>query len=653
MATTPTAKVHFDEAMYAPPEFAPFRFAEFPRSEAEWERVRVLMDTIDPITLDVVEGAFEAAIDEGEAAVERTSRSEVIREQHDYRAAITTVDCDAVTHVSWAPTPDPVRSYFPLDEVHEGDVFLYNDVHESHGTITHLPDYCVVIPVFADGRVVAWVTMMGHTKDVGGRVIGSWPITSTSIFEEGVQIPPVKLVSAGKVNRDIYNIVLRNTRFPDEERGDIDAFLGGARIVERRVQELCERLGADVVEAAMYKLIVRCGDTVRDVILTQIPDGEYVGEDFVDNDGITFDQPVKERVTVKKDADKMLLDWTGTSAQVPGAVNWPAGPRFVSKWLGAVLKQFAPGTVMNEGLTRAFRCHVPPGTVLTPEYPAAASNRMQVKLRTFGALTVALAQALDGQVAADMHCAQIYGFFGYDSDGELFLYREVFGAGSGARPHADGVDAANVIPHTRNLPAEFIEQRFPVRVERVDLYRDSAGVGKYRGGFGFVKELRVLTDCNFLTNVDRTAFACFGVAGGGAGAPGASWINPDTPEERLVQFSHEEIPVKAGDLIRLATPGGGGWGDPLERDVDAVVRDVRCGLVSAERARRDYGVVMEQVDRQGFREWVADQDATEQARSDVRAARPAMKMISRGSYADELKAEGRLTFEEPLVEGEA
>jgi N-methylhydantoinase B len=642
----------FDESIYQPPAFQPWRIQSWPRPEADWARIERDKQTLDPITVDVVEGALEAAVAEGEAAVERTSRSTIIREQHDYRAAINTVDCEDVTRVSWAATGDAIRAQFPLEEIAEGDVFLYNDVYASHGTITHLPDYCVVLPIFASGRIIAWATIFGHTQDVGGKTIGSWPVDSRSIFEEGVVIPPVKLFEAGVRRDDIFKIVLRNTRFPEDMRGDIDSFVGACRLMEKRVQELCERLETDVVEAAMYRLIDRCAEAVRKAILPQFPDGEFVGEDFLDSDGINHEQPVKLKVTMRKDSEKILLDWSGTNPQTEGPLNSPSGPRFLSKWVGSFLAQFAPGTVMNEGLTRVFRCHIPPRTVLSSEEPAPVINRMQVWFRTFGTFGSCLAQAFGGQVIADMHCVQVYGFYGVDQDGKVFLYREVFGAGSAARPYADGTDAVDMINDSKNLPAEFIEQRYPVIVESVGLSRDSAGPGQFRGGIGFVKDIRMLVDGHFLTYNDRTAFGCFGVNGGRAGQPGGSVVNPDTPEERRYRFNQDAIPVSAGDIVRVVTPGGGGWGDPLERDPEAVRYDVAVGLVSSESAAGDYGVVLTE-ETSGLTTVVElDLEATAAERERLRSERGPMTLIDRGPYAEAKRSEELIDYADSPLPGQ-
>ena len=632
----------FDESQYAPPAFEPFRTQSWPRPQEEWDRIERARALLDPITIDVVEGAFDSASDEAEAGVERTARSSLIREQHDFRASVNTVDCESVTRVSFAATADPIREHFALDEIHEGDVFIFNDPYESHGTISQLPDLSVVVPVFADGRLLAFSQIFGHLSDVGGRVSGSLPLTSTTIFEEGLQVPPLKLYERGTLNRAVWLVLMRNTRFPEEVRADLDAFIGATRVIERRIGELVERKSADIVEAAMYELIERCARTMRNVVLPKLPDGEFMGEDFADNDNVEFEQPVRFQVAVKKDSEKVILDWSGTNPQTAGPINWLTNGRYVSKWLGAFFKAFDPGMVVNEGVTQVLKCYIPPGTVMSPAYPAAVSNRMPTMLRAVSAYRVALARAFGGQTVADFNCAQLYGFYG-ELAGEPFLFREAFGAGSGARPFADGTDAVDMVPNSKNLPAEFIEQRFPVTVERVGLSADSAGAGLFRGGFGYLKDLRVLVDGHFMSTAERTGFGPWGVRGGGAGQPGGLTVNPGTPGERRVRFRHEATPVQAGDLVRVVTPGGGGFGDPLERDADAVRLDVLRRLVSAESAANDYGVIVRELVGE-VRNYEVDTAATEARRNELRRSRQAPRLIHRGAYADECLAAGTIAF---------
>ena len=641
-----TAAFRVDESKFVPPAYDPFRKVEFNRDgDPVWPRIDSRRRELDTLTVDVIEWGLEAAIEEAEAAVERTARSTIIREQHDYRASLNTVDCNSVTHVSWAATADPVRVFYELDEMSDGDVFLYNDVHQSCGTLGHLPDYCVVIPVFSDDRVIGFAQIFGHCNDVSGRVIGSWPITSRSTFEEGMLCPPVKLYDQGNLNEEVWRLILRNSRFPDDLRGDVDAFIGAARIITRRTKELCERHDTDTVEAAFYRIIDRCEEMVREEALPMIPDGEYVGEDFVENDGINLDDPVKIKVTVRKDPDKMIVDFEGTDPQTEGPINWPMDGRHYSKWLGGFVKAQVPGMIVNEGMTRVFRCYLPPRTVLSAREPAPSADRMMCMLRMISAYVGAMAKASKGIMVGDSQCIQIYGLFGQDLEDRFFLYREIFGAGSGARWYTDGTDTVDLVPHSKNLPAEFLEQRFPIIAERVGAYPDSGGVGQYRGGLGYLKEIRTLVDGYYLCNVERTAFACFGVNGGGAGFPGGSWINPDTADARHIVFSHEAIPVKAGDVIRLTTPGGGGWGDPLKRETELVRLDVARGLVSLESAEADYGVVLNAVS-DITRVYEVDDTATAQLRAEMADQRPPLKLINRGEHAERLIREGKIEVED-------
>ncbi|MEM7543076.1 MAG: hydantoinase B/oxoprolinase family protein [Pseudomonadota bacterium] len=632
-----------DEAI-AFADYAPFRYGEVAVDPSDAERIAAKRKTLDPILVDIVDGGIEAAVMEAEAAVERTARSTIIREQHDYRASLNTLDCLSVSRVSWAATADPIRMKFPLEQICAGDVFIYNDVYESAGTIGHLPDYCVVTPIFFSERLIGFAQIFGHVNDVGGRMAGSWPNTSKSIFEEGTICPPVKLFEGGRLNDGLYDVLLRNSRFPDDLRGDIDSFVGANEIIRRRVVELCERFGVEEVEASFYEIIERCAEVVREVGLPFFPEGEFIGEDFIENDGITLDKPVKLKLTMRKYPDKMILDWDGTSEQTEGPVNWPLDGRHYSKWLGAFFKAQIPGIIINEGVTDVFRCRVPKRTVLSSEFPAPVVSRMTCMLRTISAYTVALAKAFDGEVVADMQNIQIYGLYGKDLEGELFLMREIFGAGSGARPYADGTDAVDLVPYSKNLPAEFIEQRFPVKVERVGLAIDSGGPGKYRGGLGYVKDIRTLVDGHYTTVTERTAFACVGIKGGRWGAPGASIKNPGTSDEESVYFSRDAVPVEAGDLVRLITPGGGGWGDPLEREIEAVRMDVVRRLVSFESASRDYGVVIDPA------RFEVDREATASLRKSIAEERGPTKLIDRGPYAESLIKNGIIEVSDPELE---
>ncbi len=622
--------------------YEPMRMQEWPRDDEAWERIQQLRPNLDSLTIDVISGALEWAVVEGEAIIERMARGTIIREQHDYRASINTLDCDNITTVSWAATADPVRANYRLDEIRPGDVFLYNDVHGSSGTIGHLPDYCVVIPIFAEERIIGFSQVFGHVTDVGGAVPGSWPIKSQSIFEEGTICPIIKLYDAGELNNDAQRIILRNSRFPVDLKGDLDAFITCTRLMEQRVLNLVDQYGADMVEAAFYAIMDRCANDVRAHALPNIPDGTYVGEDFIEEDGVS-DRPIKIKYTIQKDQDRMVIDAGGTDATAEGPVNWAMDGRHYIKWLGAFLASEAPGGIsVNEGLARVMHMMIPPDTVLSARHPAPVVDRMECMLVMIGAYTAAMAKAHEGQVIAGNMNIQLYGIYGHDENGEEYLYREIFGAGSGARPWADGTDAVDLVPNSKNLPAEFIEQRFPVLVERVGLFKDSGGAGQYRGGLGYLKDIRCLTDGYLSVTAYRTVFGPFGVNGGKAGKPGPVWVNPGTAEEEMLEYRQQMVSVKKGDVVRITTPGGGGWGDPLKRDPEAVCLDVHRGLVSAENARDDYGVVLFEVDNPRH-PLAVDVEATAARRREIATNRSPLKLIDRGPAVNKLIEAGKIT----------
>jgi N-methylhydantoinase B len=623
-------------------KYEPMRMKSWPRDDEAWDRIQKLKPTIDSMTIDVIGGALQWAIDEGEAVVERMSRSSIIREQHDYRASINTIDCDNVTTVSWAATADPIRDNYPIEEIREGDVYIYNDVHGSCATIGHLPDYCVVIPIFGEGRLLGFSQVFGHVTDVGGAVPGSWPIQSRSIYEEGTICPVIKLYDAGKLNEDARKIILRNSRFPGELQGDIDAFIACTRLMERRVLELVDQYGADTLEAAFYAIMDRCAEDARAHALPNIPDGTYVGEDFIEEDGVS-DQPIKIKYTIHKDKDRMVIDASGTGATAEGPVNWAMDGRHYIKWLGAFLAgEAGQDLLVNEGMSRVMQMMIPPDTVLSARHPAPVVDRMECMLVMIGAYTAAMAKAHKGKIIANSFNIQLYGIWGHDEDGNEYLYREIFGAGSGARPWADGTDTVDLVPHSKNLPAEFIEQRYPVLVERVGLLPDSGGPGQYRGGLGYLKDVRCLADGHLSITAYRTVFGPFGVNGGKAGMPGVCYINPGTPEEEKLVYRKQMVPVKKGDLVRITTPGGGGWGDPLKRDPEAVRLDVNRGLVSAESAMVDYGVVLVEVDNPRF-PYALDAEATLSRRAELAANRPPLKLIDRGPAFNKMVEAGQIT----------
>jgi N-methylhydantoinase B len=484
-------------------------------------------------------------------------------------------------------------------------VFFHNDVYLSEGGIGHLPDLCVTVPVFAEGRVVAFVQAFGHHDDIGGSVPGSMPSHATSVFEEGLMVPPIRLWDQGVPNRAALTIMTRNSRMPDSLAADLDAECSACLMGARRLAELFDRYGRETVEACFDAIVEATTEAFRRELLARIPDGTWAWEDYAEHDGVDPPRLHAQRITLTKtseDGGRLVLDFTGTSPQAKGPINHCgdyADGNFLAKWLAPILRNLADTPEraaeldVNEGVVPLLELRFPPkGTLLTPVFPAPTNARTFVILRLLGVLAGVLAKATGGQMPADQETIRYTGVYGDDADGRPYLMREVLGGGSGGRPYADGEDTVHVVPDSRNIPVEFAEARWPFLVERLGLAVDSGGPGRHRGGLGYEKHIRMLRDAHFMSIADRSRLACWGVAGGRAGRPFEVVIDPGGPAERVVDALADAEPVRAGEVIRIRTTGGGGWGDPLDRPYEEVLRDLRWRKISLAGARGDYGVVV-------------------------------------------------------------
>jgi N-methylhydantoinase B len=557
---------------------------------------------IDPILIEIVEGTLASAEAEVEAAIERTARSPMIREARDFRAGIHDRHCRKLTGRSYSALVQPIVRDFPIETIQPGDVFFHNDVYQSEGGIGHLPDLCVTVPVHHAGEVVAFVQAFGHHDDIGGAVPGSMPSHGTSYFQEGLIVPPVRLYERGQPNTDLIRVMVRNSRLPDSLRGDLDAEVAACRLGAEHLAELFARYGRETVEGCFEAILSRTTDVFRRELLSKIPAGTYVWEDYAEHDGVDPPRLHTQRMSLTKTDERLIIDFAGTSPQAKGPINHAgnyADGVFLKKWIAPILRNLAdtPERMaeldVNEGVVPLIELRFPPpGTLLTPVFPAPVNARTFVILRLLGILAGVLAKATRGVMPADQETIRYTGFHGLDADGQPYLMREVLGGGSGGRPWADGSDTIHVVPDSKNLPVEFTETRFPLRVETLALAPDSGGPGKRRGGLGYRKEIRVLNDALFLSVADRSILSCWGLAGGLAGKPFRVTVDPDGPNERALPGLVDDEPLPAGTLVRIDTTGGGGWGDPLEREPRLVALDVLQGKVSAESARDDYGVVL-------------------------------------------------------------
>ncbi len=579
--------------------------------------------------LEIVQGSLASVEMEVETAIARTSRSPMIRDAHDFRAGIHDRKLRKLTGRSYSALVHPVVRDFPLETMRPGDVFFHNDVYRSEGGIGHLPDLCVTVPVFHDAgtasAVVAFVQAFGHHDDIGGAVPGSMPSHATSVFEEGLMVPPIKLWDAGVPNRAALTIMTRNSRMPDSLAADLDAECAACSMGARRLAELFDRYGRQAVEACFDAIVDATTETFRREVLAKIPVGTWTWEDYAEHDGVDPPRLHTQRITLTRtDEPKLIIDFAGTAPQAKGPINHCgdyADGNFLKKWLAPILRNLAdtPQRMaqldVTEGVVPLIEMRFPPpGTLLTPAFPAPTNARTFVILRLLGVLAGAVAKAVDGRMPADQETIRYTGVYGEDRDGQPYLMREVLGGGSGGRYYADGEDTIHVVPDSRNLPTEFTEARFPLIVERLGLAVDSGGPGQFRGGLGYEKHIRMLKDAHFMSIADRSILSCWGVRGGRAGRPFQVTVEPGGRNEREVDALADGEFVRAGEVIRIRTTGGGGWGDPLDRDPAAVLRDVRWGKVSLAAARDDYGVVIA--------DDAVDEAATARERATMRAGRP-------------------------------
>jgi N-methylhydantoinase B len=607
---------------------------------------------VDPVLVEIVSGYLGSVEMEVETAIGRTSRSPMIRDAHDYRAGIHDRRLRKLTGRSYSALVQPVVRDFGIDTMRPGDVFFHNDVYLSEGGIGHLPDLCVTVPVFHDdGRggagpeVVAFVQAFGHHDDIGGTVPGSMPSHATSVFEEGLMVPPIKLFDAGVRCEQALTIMTRNSRMPDSLAADLDAECSACLMGARRMAELFDRYGREQVEACFDAILDSTTETFRREILAKIPDGSYVWEDYAEHDGVDPPRLHRQRITLTKLADdggRLVIDFDGTGPQARGPINHCgdyADGNFLKKWLAPVLRNLADSPErmaqldVNEGVVPLIEMRFPPpGTLLTPVFPAPTNARTFVILRLLGVLAGALAKAVDGRMPADQETIRYTGVYGDDLDGRPYLMREVLGGGSGGRYYADGEDTIHVVPDSRNLPTEFSESRFPFVVETLALAVDSGGPGRYRGGCGYEKHIRMLRDAHFMSIADRSILSCWGVKGGRAGRPFDVTIDPGLPGERVVDALADAEFVAAGQVIRIRTTGGGGWGNPLDRLSGEVARDVAWGKVSVAGARADYGVVLSDPGDPGVgSSWpVVDGEASEAMRVGMREAHTVEVASGRG-----------------------
>jgi N-methylhydantoinase B len=551
---------------------------------------------VNPVVLEIIRGSLSSTIQEMELLMERCAMSPFIKEKKDYFVGIFDTSGRLVCcHISQSGPGmiTPILEFYPLEAMRPGDVYWYNDPYLSHGAVQHHQDMVFAMPVFHDGRAVAFTVTYGHYQDIGGVKPGSISPQATEIYHEGALVPPVRIYREGRLNEEAYRIFLRNSRLPHMVEGDTKAMMASCRLAESRVLELFERYGRETVLAAFAEVIDMTAARARALFLDMIPEAEYRFDDYVDNDGVSA-RPYRVSMTLRRQGERVALDARTSDDQAQGPINYMTHLGLVQMAYGRWLLSLDPTLDVNDGLLRNLDVWTTrPGSLLNPRFPAPCGMRMHTHYRLVAGIFGTLAQANHGQVPANSPVYVLYYFRTYDpATGQLILCIEGLGVGLGAKPYADGIDAIYYIAQ-ENYPVEYVEKEFPLRIEQYAIRPDSGGPGLYRGGCGVIRDVRVLCDTAELGNrMENSKFPPYGVAGGRAGRPGSILLNPGTAGEREVLPTSDGVALKRGDLLRLMTCGGGGWGDPRERDPLLVQQDVQRGFVSVEGALEDYGVVL-------------------------------------------------------------
>lgn len=584
---------------------------------------------VDTVTLDIIENAMANVRNEMDAVLFRTAMSPGIREQGDAFPMVANHEGKMVVGQFGSFITGFMQSY--EGTIEEGDVFLTNDPYMCDGAVSHLPDWLVLLPIFKDGRLINWAAMFGHMSDVGGKVPGSLPTDAQTIYEEGIRIPPLKIYKEGVLNHDVLELILHNVRMPSWNRSDFNAIVAACRTAGRRCIELSERFGDDIFSSALGMMLQRNYVAMREIIRNVVPEEKRTFEDYICDDGAGLG-PYTIRCTMWREGDIAIFDFEGTDPQAPSSVNYFLNEEMFKMFFGAfTINLFDPSILFNDGFYDLVDVRIPQGSILKPNFPAALSCRTHLLGRIFDVMGGLLGQGTpDAMNAAGFSDSPHFMYSGYDENDEWFQLFQIGFGGIPGRPVGDGVDGHSLWPSFTNVPNEFVEAYFPLRIETYETITDSGGAGKHRGGNGIRVEYRLLADGEVSIHDDRWLTYPWGVTGGDPGMRSRKELIKANGERRILPSKCDRVQVQAGDLVVFDTWGGGGWGNPLERDPALVVTDVIKGLVSVEGACR-YGVVLKSAAE-------VDVAATEALRTEMAKTRDTDSLFNRGGTIEEIKA---------------
>ena len=587
------------------------------------------MTSVDPITLEVLREAFVSIVREMRVTLVRTAYSSVLYEGEDFSCVLMD---GAAQIVSMSKGQDHPLHIVPIawsmkavrekfgDDIHPGDMFLHNDPYTGG---THLNDVALIYPLFTDGKMFVFPVVRAHWGDVGGMSPGSLSGGATEIFQEGLRIPPIRIIEGGRPNEAALELIFANMRGQRERKGDFDAMIGTCRKAAERVEALQARYGVETVRGAVALLMDRAETRMRQAI-SALRDGEYLYEAHLES-GRERLEPLTVRAKVTVAGDSMTVDLTGTSPQTAGPTN--VGPAMAPTGAFTIIKSFLdPGSDVNSGAFRPLTIITPPGTIVNADPPAPCGGMVEVKYCVETAVMGALAPALDGRIAGDLKGGGNHCYVGgpHPRTGETFIFYEYPAGGTGGYEGGDGsntVRAWTESDMTTLQPIEAVEQLYPLRVEATSLREDSGGPGRWRGGLGLTRAVRILVPSTTLSVLaEKAVLPPFGVCGGASGARNRFWVRRDGQPIAPSRLPGKVggFPLQPGDILLMESSGGGGFGDPLERDPAHVVADVAEGYVTRESAESAYGIV-----------WSSDgvdADATARRRASQREARPRVRV---------------------------
>ncbi|MBA3950584.1 MAG: hydantoinase B/oxoprolinase family protein [Rubrobacter sp.] len=571
---------------------------------------------IDHVTLDIIENALKNIRHEMDRVLVTTAVSPVIREQADEFPLIADKKGRMIVGQFGSPVDTVLdNSPYKLEDLKDGDVIALNDPYMMEGSTSHLPDILLVRPIFHSGDHIGYALQWGNLMDVGGSTAGSIPIDARSIFEEGVRMPPVKLYDGGKLNDEVLRFFCHNSRTPRETRADVMAIAAGTATGAQRVKDICDRFGKDTYLEACDALLARTRTSIIGLIRQLIPEGErFEFEDYTDDDGLG-NGPIKLKLAMWREGDTLNLDWAGTDDQVPGPVNFLLNKEMFQMFAGVFLISAVDPTILfNDGYSDVIKVNIPEGSVLRPKAPAPLSNRLVVMARLFDVLGAVYAKAIGFNVSGSYGTSPNFVYSGVKKDGEPFQTMEILYGGIPAIPGKDGLDGHSWWPEFMAVPAEYMETYYPMLVDEYSVRPDSCGAGQFRGGCGIKKVYRFLADGAITYQDDRAATFPYGVAGGKPGASSKKTLIRADGATVEMPSKVRDVPVYEGDRLVFETAGAGGVGDPLERDPEAVAKDLRWRLISPESAEREYGVVV-------GGEGPVDAPATEARREEIKGGR--------------------------------